>query len=257
MKHKLLKLTIVYLIIVIVTFTAVLVYLIPYTPHDAMAHATREQEAMIEWRCPNEDGTAYTMAYLIMPIDEDDYRASMSRDLLRNSTVFIPSYAQLVDPNDRYVKQIARYISDKTAGYTDYARALTALRFVQDAVAYVSDDELYGCRDFPATPVETLYHRAGDCEDSAILLTSIYLAMGMDAVILDYPEHNAVGVRWEGEEDYLLCQTASPFAHPIHNLMLDGDMPDIVDPTEVPKICIVLNDTIAHLRYGTKRLLGV
>jgi len=246
-----------YLILAILSFSIVITVVIPYTPQDAAGIDPPETHDGIWWRCPNPEGTVYSSVYLDLTVSKDDYESSLSRTLLRNATVFVPSYAQLIDPNDHYVRIIAEHILTNTEGCSDYLRAVAGLRFVQAAIDYVSDPDLYGCDDFPATPTETLYMRAGDCEDSAILLASIYLAMDMDAVLLDYPHHYATGVRWEGQDEYLACQTTSRIATPNNNLKHDNTLPEFVHIDDVPQVCCAVNDGIAFMRYGIKRTIGV
>ena len=48
--------------------------------------------------------------------------------------------------------------------------------------------------EYPRYPIETLVDNEGDCEDTAILTASLLNLMGYDAVLLDVPEHMAVGI---------------------------------------------------------------
>jgi transglutaminase-like putative cysteine protease len=70
--------------------------------------------------------------------------------------------------------------------------------FVQ-SLPYMTDMESKGQQEYPRYPVETLVNNVGDCEDTAILMASLLKLMGYDAVLLDVPEHMAVGI----SSDYL------------------------------------------------------
>jgi predicted transglutaminase-like cysteine proteinase len=65
--------------------------------------------------------------------------------------------------------------------------------FVQ-SIPYMLDINSKGESEYPRYPVETLVDNVGDCEDTAILTASLLNLMGYDAVLLDVPEHMAVGI---------------------------------------------------------------
>ena len=52
------------------------------------------------------------------------------------------------------------------------------LEFIRQNIAYSDDLNLYGMPDWIAYPEETLLNRAGDCEDMAILFTSLACRLG-------------------------------------------------------------------------------
>lgn len=99
------------------------------------------------------------------------------------------------------------YLSNVVKAFTDYQQAndlsdsatlahMTA--FVQ-GLKYTKDDVTAGFDEYPRYPVETLLHRGGDCEDTAILLASLFRSFGYGAVLLSPPGHMAVGVKSSGE----------------------------------------------------------
>lgn len=205
------------------------------------------------WRCVTPDGT-FDLS-LDMEIPRDAVMASMERHVLRCGTVYVPAPIGLVDPDDPYVVGIAGHIGLVTDGCGDDVKARAALNFVQTAIDYRSDAELYGCEEFWAAPVETLYLRAGDCEDTAVLLCSILGAMGLDWVMLDFPSHVAVGY---GDRDgFLFCETTydSPTAldagranHP--------DEPEVYGPEDASGIRTTINWSIAWTRDLYETILG-
>ena len=69
----------------------------------------------------------------------------------------------------------------------DYADFILA--FVQVCFAYELDYDVYGYEEYWAFPIETLYLRCGDCEDTAILCAALYDAAGFDAGVFLVPGH--------------------------------------------------------------------
>ncbi|HEY6951844.1 MAG TPA: hypothetical protein VI758_05520 [Bacteroidota bacterium] len=73
------------------------------------------------------------------------------------------------------------------------------LHFVQTAFAYKTDDEQFG-REKPFFPEETLFYPGSDCEDRAVLFSFLVRnLLGLEVVGLDYPNHVATAVRFNGD----------------------------------------------------------
>jgi predicted transglutaminase-like cysteine proteinase len=68
------------------------------------------------------------------------------------------------------------------------------LAFVQQAITFQKDLESAGIDEYWRFPLETLYWRVGDCEDSSLLTAAILKALSHKTVLLIYPHHVAVGV---------------------------------------------------------------
>ncbi len=81
-----------------------------------------------------------------------------------------------------------------TAPSADQKYANFILAFVQCVYEYTSDTLLYGQSEYYAYPVETMYHVAGDCEDTSILCAALYSQAGFSAAVLIVPEHAMAGV---------------------------------------------------------------
>jgi hypothetical protein len=81
----------------------------------------------------------------------------------------------------------------KSRGLSDREEVEHAIHFVQH-LKYADDKVTTGYNEYPKYPLETLYEKKGDCEDTAILVVSILRAMGHDAVLLIMPGHMAAGV---------------------------------------------------------------
>jgi len=81
-------------------------------------------------------------------------------------------------------------------------------KWVADNIRYVSDPYR---GEYVQHPIETLRLRAGDCEDFAVLLTSLYRAVGLRAVLIDVDtdgdgvgDHMASLVHFPGSIDEFL-----------------------------------------------------
>ena len=248
------------IVIGIIVYTLTLTfYSMPDTLDDAREHtdSITPLKGNIYWSykdCHNH--TRYD--HIDLGITQEEFENSMNQSITRVQTVFDPIGLGKVSPNDKYVQLIAERILKLTERYTIEQRIIVALNFVQTAIDYSYDEDTYGCDGFIAYPLETLYLGIGDCEDTSILLMSILLAMSIDCVLLDYPTHLAVGVRWEGQEKYMLCETTSSIKTSLRkNLEYEGDSPTIYRYDSVPEVCYVINDTMGWYRCKITDIFGV
>ena len=193
----------------LIALAVVVIVGIPVTNTDALEHSGYYMElhdTTYDWESPYLSPEKNSFE---LHISQEEYIASFDDDRVRLSTSLIDCPTNMLDPGDPYVVQIADMLLKMTEGMDEWTRATVALNLVQTIVDYTHDDVLYGVDDFWATPLETLYLKKGDCEDTSILLCSIYLAMGMDAVLIDLPHHVAVGIYVEGVDGCLYCETVS------------------------------------------------
>ena len=65
--------------------------------------------------------------------------------------------------------------------------------FVQQ-LPYTSDRVTTPYDEYPRFPLETLYEKGGDCEDTAILAATILKEMGYDVVLVAFKRHMGLGV---------------------------------------------------------------
>ncbi len=234
-------------------FGSILAFEVPVTPDEAMVHAEDVSHPgdVYLWKCPTPNGS-YVDEQL-----ELDVPISDASDILRVPTVFVQVPILLVDYDDPYVMQVAEHILSVTEGYDDYYRIAAALCFVQTSISYTSDQELYGTHEFWATPRETLHHRAGDCEDTSVLLVSILGAMGYEPVLLDYEGHEAVGVR-RGDnpslDHDLFCETT--YDTPTMPSYGTPGNPDEYVPGDTSPVDCAVNGLIASYRDMIRRVAG-
>lgn len=87
------------------------------------------------------------------------------------------------------------------------------LNFVQTAFEYKTDGDQFGFEK-PNFPDETFYYPYCDCEDRAMLYSTLVRdLLGLDTILLDYPNHIASAVRFSEEitGDYVVLDDGSKY----------------------------------------------
>jgi len=103
------------------------------------------------------------------------------------------------DPyDDRLISQLANLFKNasKRNGFDEYETVNFVISFVQ-SLPYTSDNITTPFDEYPRYPIETLVDKGGDCEDLSILTAVLINELGYDAVLLEFPNHMAVGVKCE------------------------------------------------------------
>ncbi|MDD2439313.1 MAG: hypothetical protein PHD41_03705 [Methanosarcinaceae archaeon] len=129
--------------------------------------------------------------HLMLMLDEERYQLYKERTRKRDYDLFAS------DPyDDRLIKNIAETLMDLAGKYGLKDAEIPGLcaSFVQ-SLNYTSDLISSGYDQYPRFPYETLYENGGDCEDKSILSAAILQEMGYEVVLLELPEHMALGVR--------------------------------------------------------------
>ncbi len=208
---------------VLVVIGAVGCYTLPQTTYDALANCENSAKSSdfyyFSYYEPENPLNPYMIHNNIieMNIPEDVFIDSMKQKTVRVGGTWYDTPIHLVDPDNPYVQHIARQLKELSEGWTDSERATLILNFVQTAISYQSDSVLFGMDEFWATPTETLYLHRGDCEDQAILLCSLYGALGYDWLMLTYPGHISVGLNLYGTLYY--CE---PTYDTVNEMVKDG-----------------------------------
>ena len=110
---------------------------------------------------------------------------------------FFTEYTSMVtDPNDDYlintvVSQLNEVATDK--GLSGNDKIALVLTYVQ-SLTYTGDNVTASVDEYPRYPVETLFDRGGDCEDTSILLAAILTDMGYDVALLLFEEFDHIGL---------------------------------------------------------------
>ena len=93
-----------------------------------------------------------------------------------------------------YFKQIAEDIKNMSAdmNYSEYETVREIINFVQN-IEYVYDgDDDFG--EWPKYPIETIFDKGGDCEDTSILLAGILRELGYGLAFIQFDDHVALGI---------------------------------------------------------------
>jgi hypothetical protein len=97
--------------------------------------------------------------------------------------------------DDEYINTLADkfQLAADLKGYDEYQTVEFAAAFVQN-LEYTNDSVTSTFDEYPRYPIETLFNKGGDCEDTSILLASILRSMGYSVVLIELSNHCAVGV---------------------------------------------------------------
>ena len=141
---------------------------------------------------------------LVIPLKDYLYYREKPRPSWLNysSMVIHPYYyfaeyiSMATDPGDDYlidtvVSKLNEAVVANDLGDRD--RAELALIFVQ-SLTYIGDNVTTRLDEYPRYPIETLFDREGDCEDTSILLAAILTEMGYDVALLLFEEFDHIGL---------------------------------------------------------------
>jgi len=106
------------------------------------------------------------------------------------------------DPDDDfYITSMVQKINEAAIreGFTESEKVNFVIAFVQ-SLPYTEDEVTTDWNEYPRYPMETLFDRGGDCEDTSILVATLLDRMGYDVclLILDGENHCAAGIDIEG-----------------------------------------------------------
>lgn len=97
--------------------------------------------------------------------------------------------------DDEYINILSTNIKKaaESKSYDEFQTVEFATAFVQN-LEYTNDSVTSAYDEYPRYPIETLFNKGGDCEDTSILLASILRSMGYSVVLIELSNHCAVGV---------------------------------------------------------------
>jgi hypothetical protein len=95
-------------------------------------------------------------------------------------------------PNNPVIQELSKKLLEifNKNNYLSYSEFVVS--FVQ-TIPYESDD-IISKDGYPRFPIETLFDKGGDCEDTTYLAASILINFGIDVVLVDFPTHIGLGV---------------------------------------------------------------
>jgi hypothetical protein len=150
---------------------------------------------------PGESSRTYSWNYegyrwhLTLLLNDKLYDTYKSRTRKREYDLFAS------DPYDDWlIKNIADTLISLSKEYGLEENKVPGLcvSFIQ-SLNYTSDVASSGYDQYPRFPYETLYDNGGDCEDTSILSVAILQEMGYDVVLLELPEHMALGIKCDSK----------------------------------------------------------
>ncbi|HEY40946.1 MAG TPA: hypothetical protein G4O18_03705 [Dehalococcoidia bacterium] len=115
----------------------------------------------------------------------------------------ISSYVDMaIDPDDDvFIASVIQEIDGIALEYhlNEEQRLNLVIALVQ-SMPYTDDGATTTSDEYPRYPIETVFERGGDCEDTSILVAALLDAMGYDVALLHLPDaqHMAVGVALPG-----------------------------------------------------------
>jgi len=110
------------------------------------------------------------------------------------------------DPyDDRLIDDMVRNLDEAVATkkLSELEKTNFVITFIQ-SLPYTEDIVTTPYDEYPRYPVETLFDRGGDCEDTSILTAALLTAMDYDVALLIFEEqeHMAVGVNMPNASGY-------------------------------------------------------
>ena len=172
--------------------------------------------------------------FAVEPLDERQFRSKRYSQL---ATAFAPNrhlidfynsyplcndwdmYAQ-ASLSDKLKAALYPVLRREIEGKNEQEAADMLINFVQTAFEYKTDPEQFGY-ERPLFGDETFYYPYSDCEDRAILYSTLVRELlGLDAALVSYPDHLATAVCFDGDAkgDYI---------------MVDGRRYTVCDPTYI------------------------
>jgi len=167
------------------------------------------------------DGNSYTIT---LDIDYDDllyarnyYPVDQRMQDIFNDHARDRTFVSLsiTDPRmSGYTDALVSQMGSITKNMSDLQRLECILKFVQ-TIEYQSDEECMGYDEYWKFPLETLYDRGGDCEDTSILFCLIASQMGYGTSYVLLPSHMAAGVvtddapKFNENTEYSYCETTT------------------------------------------------
>lgn len=115
---------------------------------------------------------------------------------------YITIYCINTTPTEKdFLQEIVKCIKEESinCGYNEFDVIGNVAALVQ-SFTYISDQASTGLDEYPRYPLETLFSRGGDCEDTAILTATLIRELGYGTALIMFTDHCAVGI--EGSDTF-------------------------------------------------------
>lgn len=149
------------------------------------------EELRFEW--VTQDGAGSAWMTLTLDVQMYHYYRNLGRYM---GVENLPNYIN-EENNQKVIQSIVVALRDvaEDLHYNDAAVAREIAKFVQDCIEYQYDSDTTGEDEYPRYPIETIYERQGDCEDTSILMAALLKEWGYEVGFLHLPGHIAVALR--------------------------------------------------------------
>ncbi len=154
---------------------------------------------------PAERGEPLTHSFVVADAEYEGARA-----VPRHVTNPLANYGRYTREHfGASMERAVRFFRERslTSAGTPAEEMLTVVNWTR-AIPYASDTETHGVADYANFPIETLYEKAGDCEDHAILAAAVLRRLGHDVALfyLGLGESGHLALAWHATE------AAGPFS---------------------------------------------
>lgn len=143
------------------------------------------------------NGETYTLS-LEVPKDLYFFYKNRTRASTEDYSIYVTH-----PTDDEYITTVIDKLNQIAAeeGLDEAETVNLVITFVQ-SLPYTSDDVTTTFDEYPRYPLETLVDEGGDCEDTSILTSALLETMGINVVLLNIPDHMAVGVNADAIGSY-------------------------------------------------------
>lgn len=178
--------------ILLIIYFVVLPYMESIEEHNTFADLSEDKMYEKEYVFEYDDKTWHINAK-VLGKDLIEYRDNTNG--IRDGTLLeYPKLVRNMFTIDVYMEDIYDQIKQQEPYITNEEYANLMVYFVQTKIDYCLDDDNYGKREYWALPWETLLIGKGDCEDKAILLSSLLKSANIEAKVVFTEEHALVAV---------------------------------------------------------------
>lgn len=100
---------------------------------------------------------------------------------------------KMVTPNDPVIENISKKLVDLSISDSDYFYFNNIFELANN-IKYSSDYDKDEDGEYWKFPIETLVDGEGDCEDTTFLLASIFEAVNLDTILIEFPGHIGIAI---------------------------------------------------------------
>lgn len=142
-------------------------------------------------------------------------------------------YLGAIDPFHAEVNTFAKGLVRGTPNHKKAELVQRVFKWVTEEVQYISDPDMsWGKGDYVKPPLQTIESKAGDCDDTSVLLASLLEALGLKTYLIFIPKHVFVLVELDPSSSN--AEMGKPFGHiggrPVYALESTRDRPRIGPP---------------------------